>query len=365
MKHLLPALSSAFICSLSSLSAQTPDQVQYMQSAPKVYAAAKINSPIHVDGKPNEAAWQQAAWSNAFVDIEGTHKKAPAYQSKIKMLWDEEHLYIYAQLEEPHVWGDINKHDAIIYHNNDFEVFVKPFDDQALYYEIEVNALNTIMDLMMPKAYRLGGDAMMHWDVKGLQSAVHVEGTINDATDSDKHWAVEMAIPFRSLTSYARKATPAPNSYWRINFSRVQWQHEVQDKTYQRKKEGNRFIPEDNWVWSPIGVINMHHPERWGFIKFVEAAERNPALPATFALEKAAWNIFYLQQAYQRQNKQFAEQISLLPSYSKILQAENKKLQHSLLFNKAKSFYKLTLTDPDTQTSVTLDSHGNYHIHHE
>jgi hypothetical protein len=26
---------------------------------------------------------------------------------------------------------------------------------------------------------------------------------------------------------------------------------------------------EDNWVWSPQGLINMHVPEMWGRVRFV------------------------------------------------------------------------------------------------
>jgi hypothetical protein len=25
---------------------------------------------------------------------------------------------------------------------------------------------------------------------------------------------------------------------------------------------------EDNWVWSPQGLINMHVPDRWGYVRF-------------------------------------------------------------------------------------------------
>jgi hypothetical protein len=27
-------------------------------------------------------------------------------------------------------------------------------------------------------------------------------------------------------------------------------------------------LAEDNWVWSPQGLINMHVPERWGWVEF-------------------------------------------------------------------------------------------------
>ena len=58
---------------------------------------------------------------------------------------------------------------------------------------------------------------------------------------------------------------------WRINFSRVQWQHDLIDGRYYRKKENDKYLPENNWVWSPQGVINMHLPEHWGYIEFAES----------------------------------------------------------------------------------------------
>ena len=54
---------------------------------------------------------------------------------------------------------------------------------------------------------------------------------------------------------------------WRLNFSRVQWRHVIRNNRYE-KVEG---LKEDNWVWSPQGVINMHVPERWGYVTFVDA----------------------------------------------------------------------------------------------
>lgn len=347
------------------LQAQNIEHINNMQTSPLVYAANKIKSPITIDGKANEADWANAPWTSSFIDIEGPQKTTPKFKTRTKMLWDDEQLYIYAELEEPHIWGDITQHDAIIYHNNDFEIFIKPFEHQPFYYEIEVNSLNTIMDLMMPKAYRLGGDALMHWDTKGLKSAIHTEGTINDPRDKDQYWAVEMAIPFRSLLTYASHAKPKVDSYWRINFSRVQWQHEVKNDSYQRKKEGSKFLPEDNWVWSPIGVINMHHPERWGYLKFVENAQSEAKLPESHHVEQAAWNIFYLQQAYSKQHKSFAASIEQLPNFQQTLKAPLRNMKYTLLLNEAKSFYKLTLQDLSTGRSISLDSEGNYNINHE
>jgi hypothetical protein len=86
----------------------------------------------------------------------------------------------------------------------------------------------------------------------------HVDGRINNAKKSDKGWTVEWAIPFESLTigfDNPRKYNP-----WRINFSRVEW----------LVKEG----PEENWVWNPTGEVNMHLPDQWGYVEFIDTPVR-------------------------------------------------------------------------------------------
>ena len=63
------------------------------------------------------------------------------------------------------------------------------------------------------------------------------------------------------MEKYAGTACPPnPGDRWRVNFSRVEWEFERYKGGYL-KKEG---VPCDNWVWSPMGVINMHEPHMWG-----------------------------------------------------------------------------------------------------
>ncbi len=60
--------------------------------------------------------------------------------------------------------------DSVIFHDNDFEVFVDPDGDTHAYYELEVNALGTQWDLMLIKPYRDGGRAIDAWDIAGPAS---------------------------------------------------------------------------------------------------------------------------------------------------------------------------------------------------
>jgi hypothetical protein len=238
---------------------------------PKGYVCYRAPSPIVIDGDLKDAAWDVAPWTDAFVDIEGDKKPKPRFRTRVKMLWDDEALYIAAELEEPHVWATLKDHDSVIFHDNDFEVFLDPDGDNHLYGELELNALNTTWDLLLTKPYKDGGHAINAWEITGLKTAVKIDGTLNDSRDKDKGWTLEIKWPWKGLKELVnQKLIPMPpkdGDQWRINFSRVEWDIEIVDGKYRKLEKR----PEYNWVWSPQGVIDMHRPERWGYLQFSTA----------------------------------------------------------------------------------------------
>ena len=241
---------------------------------PKHYIVNKINDQINIDGRDDELAWNNAIYTDDFIDIEGS--KTPSQKTNVKMLWDEKFLYVFAKLYENHIWGDITKRDEVIYYNNDFEVFINPNDDVFSYGEIEINALGTEWDLFLNRPYRLKGKADSSWDINGLKSAVDISGTLNDPNDLDDYWTVEIAIPLKEiekLNTSGKDEKVISGDIWRINFSRVNWDFEINNGVYSRKKENGKYLPEYNWVWSPQGIINMHVPENWGYLVFSENDE--------------------------------------------------------------------------------------------
>ena len=237
-----------------ALVAQRVDvDLEKLPFSPQRYVCYRAASPVKVDGRLDESEWAAAGWSETFVDIEGGDRARPRFRTRAKMLWDDEHFYVAAEMEEPDVWATLTDRDSVIFHDNDFEIFIDPDGDTHAYYELEVNALRTPWDLLLIKPYRDGGPAIHAWDIAGLQVGVDVRGTINRAGDRDDGWTVEVAMPWKILREAApNHQPPRPGDRWRVNFSRVEW------------KEGK----DDNWVWSPQGAINMHMPERWGYVQF-------------------------------------------------------------------------------------------------
>jgi len=332
-------LSGFLFLSLFSFSQKMWVGYEHLMHPVRNYVIYKTISPIVIDGKSDEISWQKAEWSGYFQDIEGDLKPEPTYKTRFKMLWDSQNLYILAELEEPHIWTYYSTRDQVVFHENDFEIFIDPTRDTHNYFEFEINAQNTLFDLFMQKPYRNGGEAMITWNMRGFKSAVSIDGTLNNPDDIDKKWTVEVAIPFKSLTDYKEYVMPKDGSHWKINFSRVQWQTEVFYGRYKRKKDNktNKLLPENNWVWSAQGVVNMHFPERWGIAQF----SSKPVGGSTdFFIQtdeekfaKYLWFVYYKQQSYRKKIGNYALTLSELDLYQSTKTEDGKYILYSMNVN--------------------------------
>ena len=255
------------------------------------YTCYRTNEVIDIDGRLDEQSWQKAAKSPRFVDLV-TEEPAPL-DTRMAALWDDDNLYIGFWVEEPRVQADFAERDSPIYMENDVEVFIAGKD---CYYEFEINALGTVyevffiwqdaykkgsvfdkpeFDLLSQRIDVLGGfqDSMrfgkhprgkrwafLDWDFPGMRSAVHVDGTLNDNTDIDKGWTVELALPWKGMELLAggRPLPPKEGDTWRMDFSRF----EAFDT------EGNSVQPSAGWAFNKHGVYDSHIPECFTFVHF-------------------------------------------------------------------------------------------------
>lgn len=148
------------------------------------YKAHRTTTPPPIDGTLTHPAWADVAWTSDFVDIRGD-RPAPPLRTRAKLLYDDEYLYLGAQLEEPHVWSTMAERNTLLFEENNFELFLDPDGDRQNYYEFEINPLGTIWELTLPKPYADGGVAVDPTNLPGLRTAVHVDGTLNDPADTD------------------------------------------------------------------------------------------------------------------------------------------------------------------------------------
>lgn len=258
-----------------------------------MYTCYRTRSPIHMDGNPDEPAWQKAPRSPRFIDvIDG----APGlYDTRSALLWDDEYLYIAFWCEEPFPRAELTERDSLIWFENDIEVFI---DGGDTYYEFEINALNTVYEVfyIWKDAYQKGGrfdvprfDVLAHnaltfggnhdrtgeffwkgshprgnrwafrdWDFPGLRTAVHIDGVLNDDTVVSRGWTLELSFPWHGMQWLANgQATPPlDGGIWRLFLGR-----------YEKLRVNGQPV-HAGWSWDKIGTNDNHFPERFTPICF-------------------------------------------------------------------------------------------------
>ncbi len=269
--------------------------------APKVYQCRRAKQPLILDGNLEKDFWADALWTEDFADIEGDIREKPRFRTRAKILWDDENIYFGAELTGDEIWAHVTERDDVIFQDNDFEIFIDPDSDTQCYCEFEMNARNTVWDLLLTKAYRDGGKPMNGFDLKGLRTAVKIDGELNNPYAANTRWCCEVVMPFETLLECVGQnvSAPRPGDFWRINFSRVQWKVDVKDGQFVKRTDPvtGKVLPEDNWVWSPTGIVNMHYPELWSFVFFCREDETY-SVPEE---ERIKWELrryYYAQHAY-------------------------------------------------------------------
>ncbi|NOQ97593.1 MAG: polyhydroxyalkanoate depolymerase [Calditrichae bacterium] len=252
------------------------------------YNAYRTAAKPHIDGRLDDPVWQIVPRSPRFRDLISGGETF--LDTRAALVWDDEYLYVAYWIEEPNLQATLTEQDAPIYQNNDVELFIAGRD---AYYEFEINSFGTIYEVLFiweasykstgydtiaelsleqpgskpfngvgytshPRGPRIG---FFQWDLPGLQSAVFLDGTINDDRDQDRGWTVELALPWSGMSLLAlgdnRSLPPRDHDIWRMDFSR-----------FNQYKEGPPSEDSGGWAWSPHGVWDSHVPECFSYIHF-------------------------------------------------------------------------------------------------
>jgi hypothetical protein len=209
------------------------------------YHVHKTKKPPVIDGRLDDQVWKSAAPVELVRSLDGSK---PSLRTVARLLYDDKHLYVAFDCEDPDVWGTLRNRDDPIYNEEVVEIFLDANADGKTYNEIEVSPNNTIFDAYFP-ARRQGMD--LSWD-SGVKSAVQVSGTLNDPSDKDQGWTVEMQIPIARLAEVPH-VPPRPGDRWRFNLYRL-------EHLNRKAVEGQAF--------SPLFVGDFHHLPRFGWLVF-------------------------------------------------------------------------------------------------
>lgn len=260
-----------FFCCLAVLFLQA----SILHASPSYYCY-KTEQPITVDGKMDEEAWKDIPGLMLRDLVTGA---APMQQTVVKMLWDNQYLYIGFELQDTNIWAECNepqgpKAKKVIMIVDQFvEILLDPDCDGRNYCEFQVNPLNNLYQTWIGAGSK---DKFKHdldfstnnyhnnWVCEGLKKAVAINGTLNKPGDTDKSWSVEMAIPWSSLKPFCQgSCPPVTGDVWRTDLGRVYRTAAGSNETY--------------WTWPVIGIPDCHQPDKWGYVIFSD----EPAIKAT------------------------------------------------------------------------------------
>jgi hypothetical protein len=156
-----------------------------------------------VDGEAKENVWKNAEVAGNFYMVLPMDTSLAKIQTEVQMTYDDKHLYLLAKcFSAPRETETVEslRRDFSFLKNDNFIVFIDPFDDQTDGFAFGTNAENAQWDGLMYE----GGSVDLNWDNKWVSAVKHY-------ADS---WNVEMSIPLKTLR-YKKGITK-----WGINFSR-------------------------------------------------------------------------------------------------------------------------------------------------
>lgn len=257
------------------------------------YNCYQIKESVKIDGKLKENLWRNCPKSPRFGDI--VDGRPGFYQTQASLCWDHQNLYVGFWIQEPFLAAELSERDSRVYLENDIEVFIA---GEHCYYEFQINALGTVYEvfyIIQSEYHRnkfdkilefslnnegvdiLGGFqdnmrysdqdpnpkwAFRNFNFPGLLAKVDLQGTLNDHSDIDKGWTVEIAFPWEGMKYlfHNRNFPPKDGDILRMDFSRF-------EKLYVN---GNELNPHPGWTWSPHGVYDSHLPDKFTYIHFSE-----------------------------------------------------------------------------------------------
>jgi len=224
------------------------------------YEVKRTVSALNIDGQLIEEDWQAAALTERFIIYYDGSETVLATMSKF--LWDDNYLYIGFVCEDPDVWATLENRDDHLWNGEVVEILCDPNGDGLDYFEVQVNPLETILDLLMTKAYYLGGSADLTWDLDSIKAGVWVDGTLNDYENSDSLWTCEVALPFAELAFMApnQNIPPQDGDEWRMLTTR-----------YDYPRDGNQVLDPEVSSWNQTqSQGGFHVPTKFGRIIFSE-----------------------------------------------------------------------------------------------
>jgi hypothetical protein len=210
-----------------------------------------MNARIRLDGVLDETAWDAAQEMTDFAVF--WQKRRARTKTTARLLWDNKYLYFCADMEDQDLFALTKERNGMTWEDDVFELFFKPSADKLAYYEFQVNALNTQLELFLPSRGAGGYRRFAPLTKLGMESVVKLRGTLNKHDDRDRGWTVEGRIPWTAFK--ATGGRPAAGDRWKFALCRYDYSayHDQPDLSST----------------APLTVPDFHHYEDYGDLVFV------------------------------------------------------------------------------------------------
>ena len=208
------------------------------------YQCVYSTSAITIDGKADEIAWRASKNLSPFVvPVSGDAAKT---ETSVKLAWDLDYFYFYAEMEDANVIATKRKHDASLWFEDVFELFLRPSANHAGYYEFQVSPLGTTFDIYWPNAENRSETFLQQLTANNFNfevvTARHADG-----------WKVEGRILWRDMKMTGGR--PAADEVWSFALCRYDYQN---DKDAELSSSAH------------LSDENFHQLDEYGQIKFVK-----------------------------------------------------------------------------------------------
>jgi hypothetical protein len=249
VKNTIVFLLSAFLAPMAAGPVWAQTERPNLDPVP-TYEVHRAKIAPRIDGNLDDAVWRAAkpvVFVFPWADQTGKKQKTVA-----RLAWDNDNLYIAYACDDTDITAVYGQPDDPTYKDDAVEIFIAPPGVKNLYLGLEMNARAVLYDYLYAFPQRL----LKNYNLRGVQLASSIKGTLNMTGDQDQGWSLEVAIPWRAFADLADNPVPKIGDRWIANMNR--W-----DGT-----EPNRRLSQ----WSDSGMLkpDPHNPNRFGKLLFVE-----------------------------------------------------------------------------------------------
>ncbi len=223
-----------------------------------VFQALKAKGPITVDGKMLEEEWHETP-SSSFNNYYRFKKDGDKQKSTFRALWDETNLYFFYAFEDKYLTVRETQRDGKPYFDDCAELFLIPVPEALdTHFCFEINLNKAANDLIYFNNYYQGNSIALKPFNPEYKVEITYDGTINDNSDIDKGWTMELEIPLTTFGFLANFEPVREGNKWMFLAIRQE----------RNELEGERRITSTIF---PIADFDedVHQPHEFGYLEFI------------------------------------------------------------------------------------------------